>query len=286
MRESLTFAAGRLLCGGLILAGAASSVQAQSAGHSLLDDKVVANLGGFIVTSDVRARLDGSSATNPEIDFNHTFGEDNNATRVRADVLWRITPTQHLRFMYFNDKSDRSRVLDQNIQWGDYTFQAGANVEANRRMQIAEVAYEYAFMRLPTFELAGSLGVHYMDLSLKLSGVATLTDANGNTVSTQFSTKENSVPVPLPVIGVRAGWAFAPQWYLEGQGQIFKADISGYDGRVTDLRAGVTYMFTPNFGAGLGYNKFVVNVDTSKNSFNGNIRLGYSGIQLYVTGAF
>jgi hypothetical protein len=286
MRESMTFTVGRLLCGGLILAGAASSVQGQSAEHSLLDDKVVASVGGFIVTTDVRARLDGSSATNPEIDLNKTFGNDSDATRVRADVLWRITPNQHLRFMYFNDSSSRSRAIDQDIKWGDYTFQAGANVESQRRLQIAEVAYEYAFMRLPTFELAGSLGVHYMDLSLKLSGVATLTDANGNTVSTQFTTKENSVPIPLPVIGVRAGWAFAPKWYLEGQGQIFKANISGYDGRVTDVRAGVTYMFTPNFGAGLGYNTFVVNVDTSKNSFNGNVRLGYSGIQLYVTGAF
>ena len=95
-----------------------------------------------------------------------------------------------------------------------------------------------------------------MKLSQQLSGTATFTDANGVTSAAAFTSKENSVPVPLPVIGVRAAWAFAPQWVLEGQGQLFKADIDGYDGRVTDLRAGVTWMFSQNFGAGLGYNRF------------------------------
>src|SRR5947208_3594063 len=97
-----------------------------------------------------------------------------------------------------------------------------------------------------------NLGVHYMKLSQQLSGTATFTDANGVTSAASFVRKENSIPVPLPVIGARVAWAFAPQWVLEGQGQLFKADISGYDGRVTDLRAGVTWMFSQNFGAGVG----------------------------------
>jgi hypothetical protein len=94
------------------------------------------------------------------------------------------------------------------------------------------------------------------------------------------------MPVPLPVVGVRAAWAFAPQWLLEGQGQLFKATINGYDGRVSDLRAGVTWMFNNNFGAGIGYNRFWAKVDTSKANFDGSVRLGYSGVQVFVTGAF
>jgi len=71
-----------------------------------------------------------------------------------------------------------------------------------------------------------------------------------------------------------------------GQGQIFKADISGYDSKVTDLRGGVTWMFARNFGAGVGYNRFITTVETSKEKFNGRVRLGYSGVQLYLTGSF
>jgi hypothetical protein len=188
--------------------------------------------------------------------------------------------------MYFDNTVDRSRAIDQDIQWGDYTFHAGANVDSRTKFRIAELAYEYAFWRGPTYEINGSLGVHYMKLSQQLSGTATFTDANGVVSSAAFTSKDASVPVPLPVIGVRAAWAFAPQWVLEGQGQLFKADISGYDGKVTDLRAGVTWMFSQNFGAGVGYNRFTTSVETSKERFNGRIRLGYSGVQLYLTGAF
>ena len=267
--------------------GTATVAQAQlTPAQSLISDRFVLNLGGFIVGTDVTARLNGSSSTNPDIDFDQTFGKGSDATRVRADALWRITPNHHLRFLYFNNTDERTRAIDRNIVWGDYTFQAGAVVESRTKFQIYELAYEHAFWRAADYEISGSLGVHYMRLSQQLSGTATFTDANGVTSAAAFSRKENSIPVPLPVLGVRAAWAFAPQWVLEGQGQIFKADIGGYDGKVTDLRAGVTWMFSRNFGAGLGYNRFVTTVDADKERFDGRIRLGYSGVQLYLTGSF
>ena len=278
---------GRLLVTGTLLAGVTGVAQAQmTPAQSLIQDKFVLNLGGFVVGTDVTARLNGSSSTNSDIDFDQTFGDGSDATRIRADALWRITPNHHLRFLYFNNTNTSARAIDRNIAWGDYTFQAGATVEAKTKFQIYELAYEYALWRTADVEISGSLGVHYMKLSQQLAGTATFTDANGVTTAASFVRKENSVPVPLPVIGFRAAWAFAPNWVLEGQGQVFKADIGGYDGRVTDLRAGVTWMFSRNFGAGLGYNRFSMNVETNKENFDGRIRFGYSGALLYLTGTF
>jgi hypothetical protein len=286
MREFMTSGAGRLLLAAVVLGASANGVQAQTPAESLLANPFVFNLGGFILTTDVKARLNGASTTNPEIDLDHTFGKDSNATRIRADALWRITPRNHLRFMYFDNRSERSRAIDEDLHWGDYTFHAGADVNSQTKATIAELAYEYAFMKEPTYEINGSIGVHYTRVSQQLSGTATFTDANGVVSSAAFATKSASVPVPLPVIGVRAAWAFAPQWVLEGSGQLFKADISGYDGRVTDLRAGVNWMFSKNFGAGFGYNRFWTTVETTKNNFNGTLKFGYSGVQLYLTGTF
>lgn len=287
MRKPITLVA-RLFIAAALLGGAAGIVQAQglTPAQSLLQDKFVFNLGGFIVGTDVTAHLNGSSSTNPDIDFDKTFGSGGDATRVRADALWRINPNHHLRFLYFNNTSTRERAIDRDIAWGDYTFHAGADVESKTKFEIFELAYEYAFWRSPDYEISGSLGVHYMKLTQQLSGVATFTDANGVTSAASFTSKQNSIPVPLPVIGLRAAWAFAPQWVLEGQGQLFKATINGYDGSVNDLRAGVTWMFNKNFGAGVGYNRFWVKVDTSKPNFDGSVRLGYSGVQVFVTGAF
>ena len=105
MRESMA-SVGRFLLAGALL-GAASLAQAQmTPAQSLIQDKFVLNLGGFIVGTDVTAHLNGSSSTNPDIDFDQTFGDGSDATRVRADALWRITPNHHLRFLYFNNTHD------------------------------------------------------------------------------------------------------------------------------------------------------------------------------------
>ena len=288
MRATIAFGVARSLMCGLIFAGASQAARAQSdsPAQALLDSKFVVNLGGFIVGTDTTARLNGSTASNPDVDFDETFGKASDATRVRADALWRITPTHHVRFLYFDNTINRSHVIDRTIEWGDYTFQAGVNVDSQTKFKIVELAYEYAFLRQPTYEVAGSLGIHYMQLSMRLSGAATLKDSNGNVSQASFTTKESSVPVPLPVIGMRAGWAVAPNWYLDIQGQIFKADIGEYNARVTDVRAGATWMFSRNFGVGLGYNRFRTTVDVDKESYNGRVRLGYSGVQLFLTGAF
>ena len=288
MRANTSLNVSRAVACGVLFAGVggAASAQSVSPAQSLLDSSFVGNLGGFILSTDTKARLNGASTSNPDVDFDQTFGKASDSTRIRADVLWRITPTHHLRFMYFDNSIDRSRVIDRNVEWGDLQFQAGGRVDAQTDLKIGELAYEYAFIRQPGFELAGSAGLHVTDISVRLSGNATVRDANGNVSPATFNTKESSVTAPLPVFGLRAGWVVAPQWYVDAQGQIFKAKFGDYDARVLDLRAGVTWMYNRNFGIGLGYNRFTTTVDVDKPSFDGRLRVGYSGFQLFLTGAF
>ena len=264
-----------------ILAPTPASAQ-QPYAQGLIENRFVANAGIFLVSTDVKARLNGTSTTNPDVNFDDTFGTASDETRARVDLLWRIVPNHHVRFFYFNYSITRNRVLDRDIEWGDTIYHVGANVESQVKLKVYELAYEYAFMHQPTFELNGSLGIHYTDLRLKLAGNAT----TGGGATTSFVTEERKLPAPLPVIGVRAGWAFAPQWYLEGTGQFFRLNIDGYSGHWLDGRAGVTWMFARNFGAGLAYNRWITNVNVDRTNFNGSARFGYSGLQAFVTGTF
>ena len=269
-----------LLSAGSVLAQSASPAQA------LLDNAWVMNLGAFVVSTDLDGSLNGQSGTNPGVDFDRSFGKGEDATRLRGDVLWRITPAHHLRFMYFNNSSDRSRVLDAPIAWGDYTFNAGSRVDLKYEFEVYELAYEWAFIRQPSYELAATIGVHYSETTLRLSGAASITDANGNVTNVSAATKNSTLPAPLPVIGLRAGWVIAPQWYLDAQAQFFKVNVDGYDGRWTDLRLGATWMFSQHFGLGLGYNRFSTDVDIDRGAFNGGLKSNYSGLQAYLTGTF
>jgi hypothetical protein len=273
---------------GALAALAGTSAWAQSAplAQGLLDNSFVANLGAFIVSTDIKASLNGQSTTNPEIDFDESFGRVNDANRVRGDVLWRINPKHHLRFLYFDNSNTRSKSITEDVKWGDLTFQAGTTLEATNKFEVIELAYEYAFMRAPTYEVAASLGVHYTDISVRLSGTAFVTDADGVQSSASFSSKQGNLPAPLPVIGLRAGWVVAPDWYLDAQAQYFGYNAGEYDGSWTDMRLGATWMFSRNFGVGLGWNRFATKLDVTRDSFNGRLKFGYSGLQAYLTGTF
>jgi hypothetical protein len=257
-----------------------------SPARELLNDGLVLNLGVFVLQTDTSARLNGESSINTDIDFERAFGRNTDSSRLRADALWRITPTQHLRLMYFNNTNTRARTLDENIEWGDYTFQLGAHVESVIEFETIEIAYEYAFLRRPTYEVAAAAGLHYTGLSLQLSGDATFTDSNGNTSQATFTSRQNSVPVPVPAIGLRAGWAVSSHCYLDAQGQFFKAQFGEYNGYLRDLRASATWMFARHYGIGVGYNRYVTSLNIDKASFDGRLRFGYSGVQAFLTATY
>lgn len=278
----------RLVIGSLLGVCAAGAAVAQSPTNAqyLLTDKFVVNGGAFIMNSDVKASLNGQSATNPDINFDDTFGKASDATRARIDALWRITPKHHVSFTYFNNTTTRNKVIDRDIQWGDLTYKAGGTVESQNKLSVYALQYEYAFVNAPNYELAGSAGIHFSDLSLRLSGNATLTNSDGTIPGSGSRTRSTSLPAPLPVIGLRGAWAVSPQWVLDAQAQLFKANIDGYDGHWSNFRLGATWMFSRHMGAGLGYNRFVTRVDVDRSNFNGSLKLGYSGLQAYLTGSF
>jgi hypothetical protein len=287
MPSRTTAKGARLVAAGLF--GTAATVSALAQGvtpaQGLLTDTFVFNLGAFVVGTDTKAALNGSTSTNQEVDFNDTLGLGSDATRVRLDGLWRINPKHHLRFLYFDNRNSVSKVIDRDVQWGDYTFHANGQVDTDLKLRTYELAYEYAFWREPNYEISGTIGLHYSEISLRLSGQATITSDGGESAAASVS-KSNSLAAPLPVIGLRAGWAVAPQWYLDAQLQLFGVNIDGYDGSWSDVRLGATWMFHRNWGLGLGYDRWTTRVDVNKDQFNGSLKTGYSGLQAFLTGSF
>ena len=275
----------------LVMATSASvPARAESPAEDLLNSRFAFALGGFVVTSAIRASLLGSANTNDQqIDFDQRFGIDTEKTRWRGELLWRITPTQHVRFSYFDNDVQGTRVLNQDLAWGDYTFKVRGNVTAETEFRVYELGYEWAFLRRPNYEIVAMAGIHLVDLTLKLSGNASLTvdTPSGPVEQTEtFTTKSNSVPAPLPVFGFRGDWAVSPNVSLDASGQMFSLSYQGINGNWSVLRAGATWMFSKHFGIGLGYERFVVHADVGKEAFTGRLNFGYQGLLIYVRGGF
>lgn len=287
MKQSFAPPLVKAFAGALLGLSAANSAFAQSPAQSLLENTLTVQAGGFLLGTDIKARLQGGiHRGNIDVDFDRTFNLGRSANRWRADSLWRMTPAHQLRFSYFDFSKIGRRTLDRDIAWGDYTFLAGAEAEARYESSIYVLTYEYAFLRQPNYEVTLVAGVHFSDIEIGVSGRANLTDVDGNEIVAGLVSTSSNVPAPLPVLGLRGSWAATQHLYLQAGAALFALRYGDYKGRWIDARAGATWMFNRSFGIGLTYDWFRSNVDVNRTSFPGSIELRYSGPQLLLTASF
>jgi hypothetical protein len=254
--------------------------------QQVLVDPFVVSLGIFVVAANNKVELNGTAGANNSVDFANTFGTNSNATRVRLDALWRITPVHQVSLMYFTNDASGTRTLNRNVDWGNYHFQANFTATGEVRNSVYELAYEFAFLHDRDYEVAALVGVHYDKITASISGTATITQPDGTVTSASAQSKTASAPAPLPVIGARGWYAATDHILLNGQAQVFKISYQGINGSWWDLRAEATWMFNHHIGVGLGYDYFDIHADLSKNNFNGNISWGYQGLMAFVRGGF
>jgi hypothetical protein len=274
-------AALRVVCG-VLLGSALFGSPASAQDRGVLDDSFVLSLGTYFVDSDTEIGLNGSAGqAGTIVDLERDTGMDD-SNRFRIDGLWRIGGGRHhVRAMYFDVSRDGSRQIDRELVVGDTVYPVNATVSASLEATILQVAYEYAFVRRDTLEVAGSIGAHALSFDYGISGNGLV---NGQPVGAAAESGDTNAP--LPVVGVRAMWRFAGDWYLDAQGQWFAVELDGIDGSISDLRLGLTWMFSEHVGAGVGWNRFTVDVDASKNSFDGTFDWRYQGAQVFLTGSF
>lgn len=266
-----------------VLAGAAATapVMAAEGSGGLLEDKWVFSLGTFLLSTQTELGLNGSSGqTGTVVDFEKDLGLKD-ADRFRFDATWRFAKRHKLRLMYFDTSNDGSRQLSRAITVGDTTFPVNVTVEAGVSTTVTELAYEYAFLQRPTYEVTASAGLHGVKFDFSIAG-------NGTAGNQPISARTESAvtEAPLPVVGLRGMWEFSPKWYLDGHVQYFALAYGDYDGSITDFRVNLTRMFGEHWGVGAGWNQFTTDVDVEKKRFNGSLDWQYSGVQIFVTAAF
>ena len=272
--------------------GAVAGAEAASTpAQHLLTDRFVINAGAFVLATSLNGSLNGTanspaSGVSHDVDFNEAFGMNGDDTRIRADALWRVLPRHHVRFLYFDNDVKRTRSLDEDVVWGDYTFKAAAQATAENKFTVYELVYEYAFMREHKYEVVGSAGIHYTEQTIRISGSATVTLPDGTVQAASFQTKSDSLATPLPVMGLRGAWAVAPAWFLDASAQFFGYRANPYDGNWWELGASATWMYKNHVGIGAGWNRFTTHADIDKTNFQGHLNFSYSGLLVFVTGAF
>jgi hypothetical protein len=260
--------------------GASAPAQADEA-PNLLTDPFHLAVGTFIISSEPTVQLNGETLRGDRVDFDKVLG-GGDATRVRLDGDWRFGDSQRhkVRAIAFAMSRNRKKTIEEEIEWGGDTYPINANLEAEFKFSVVELAYEYAFLRRDTYEIGASIGLHYTSLE------ASLTAKNTSTGQTLDISNEASVDAPLPVIGLRGLWKLPADLYVDAQAQFFALSIDEYDGSLQDYRLMLTWQPKPWLGVGIGYNSFKVDVDVEKDRFDGSLDWTYNGPMIYYSASF
>jgi hypothetical protein len=243
---------------------------------NLLEQRFFVALGTYVVDTSTDVRLDGELDEGTAFDWEQSFGEGD-VTRFRLDSQWRFADLHMLRATWFSSSRENSRVLDEDVEWGDETFPASARAQGKFNFDVYELAYEYAFLERDNYEITASIGVHYTELELTLSAEA---EASGGTLAADISETGN-VGAPLPVIGLRGLWALPRDFWLDLSAQYFALEIDEYDGSLVNLRAIVLWQPSQWLGIGLGYDRFAVDLNVAKDRFDGSLDWTYQGPMIF-----
>ena len=276
----------RVRCRGLWMAVAAAIVLGSPAARgddspNLLDDTLQVSIGTFGINSQPSIELKGDTGGGGRIDFDRTVG-GGDADRLRLDGQWRFGDRHKVRFAAFGFSRSKTKTIDEEIEWGDETFPVDAKLTMDHDFYVIEAVYDYSFLRRENYELGASIGLHYFDFDVTLKGRV---ESSGET--TDVDRKESaSIGLPAPVIGLRGLVSLTHDFWLDASAQFFALSIDEYDGNLQDYRVFVTWQPKKWLGVGAGYNRFKVDVDIEKNSFNGNLDWIYDGPMLFYSVSF
>jgi hypothetical protein len=256
----------------------APSLALAEAGNPL-SDRFSVSLGTFLLDTKTNLRVDGTGGRGTEFDAERELGL-HNSDSFRLDGYWRFKERHKLRIMFFDSKRHDTHVIDEDIQFRDTVFPVNGELSTTFDTRVAELAYEYAFLRRENYEVSGTIGVHNLRFALDVS--ATGARLSGGALQSESANADG----PLPVIGLRGIWRFAHQISLDAQAQYFRIKVDPYDGRLEDYTASLVWMPWKHVGIGAGYNEFVTRLDVSASQFSGNLRWRYGGARIFVTASF
>jgi hypothetical protein len=239
------------------------------------------------VSTDVA--LQGKNGIGATIDFEQVFDMNPNRSTARMFGTARISPNRrYIDFGYVTIDRSGTRVIDQDLQWGDNVIQAGADLTAKFNTGFIYAAFRYDFLHLEQVHISGSAGMTWLELSTGLSGTASYTDPDGVIHPTASFDTEGSAGAPVPMVGLNLDWALARRLVLRGYSRVFRINISEFSGGLYESGIRLNWYFAKHFGLGIGYDRTDLNIKELKVG-NGNIvkaNYGFAGAGLFINLAF
>ena len=238
-------------------------------------DKYMIRLGAYIVDgTDTQFSVSSDvGGIGTVIDYQRDLGGENGATIPRIDAYYRFNERHRIDFTAFSIDRKGSRTLAVNppIQIGNEDF-AGGTLNSDIKYTLYKLGYVYSFYHSSRVELGLSAGLNITSYDLSFSNAA------GDKVETA------DITAPLPMFGLRLGYAITPKWYVHYISEAFFIDFADtVKGALLNFELNTEYKLLKNFAIGAGVARFSTNVEVNDNSWKGKVSDSYRGFTVFGT---
>lgn len=248
--------------------------------HAILTDKYTFGVGVFYPSKTFEAGVNGASK-NKEFEFGKAFGMENSELTLFAGFQWRFAKKWKLSTDYFGIQNSGSRVLQEDINWGDFTFKQGSNISGALAFKLYRIYVGRIFTSGAKHEFGGGLGVHAMNVKVTLAGDALTSEGD-----LSFERSRKSITIPLPNIGLWYFYAPTTKWAFTSNFDVFYLAIGEYSGKLVNLTPGVNYQFFKNVNASLNYRFIDIGAEFDSQNWNGDVNFSFNGPSLTINANF
>lgn len=230
-------------------------------------DRASIQVGFTLPDFDTSVRADGQSSNGTPIDLSRDLGLESSNVVGSLGLSWRPWDNHEFSLTYFNDDSDATRRISRDISFDGTDYTVNSTLRTEMDVDAYTLAYVWWMKNESNWALGPRVGLIYYDIDLSLQLTV---DSAGNAVS-GGARASTSPQLPVPVIGGSWRWVPAKDWRLKLDAGYFNADIDNIDGSVYYLNGGVEWFPWQNWGLTLNYSRQSIDVNASRNAFNGDL---------------
>ena len=237
-------------------------------------DKWMIRVGAYIIDGSntqvsVNSAVGGLGTT---IDYQRDLGGEDGDTIPRIDAYYRFNDRHRIDFTSFSidRKGERTLAIDITIEGQDYFI--GETIKSDIKYTLYRLGYGYSFYHSPKTELTLTAGLNITSYDLKFE----LDDGS--------RAESAGVTVPLPVVGLRMGYAITPKWNVRYVSEAFFVNFDDtFRGAIINFELNTEYRLFEHFAVGAGVARIGVSAEVDDDDWRGKVTDAYRGFNLFGT---
>jgi len=236
-------------------------------------DNYMLRLGTYIVDgSDTQFSVNSPSGLGTVIDYSRDLGGDTRDTIPRIDAYYRFNPRHRIDFTTFSvdRKGSRTLAIDVTIEGTNYT--ASETLNSDIEYTVYKLGYGYSFYHSPKVELTLTAGLNITKYDLKFED------------DTGAKSESADVTAPLPMFGLRMGYAITPKWSVHYVAESFFIEFEDtIKGAVINYELKTEYKLFKHFAIGAGLARIGTAVEVNDDNWKGKVSDSYRGYTIFGT---